>query len=73
MNFRPTLLAGARARSTDGRRDPALAPILLVLLGLVFAPIVGVHVALSSVNADASTAAPNVAAPTAPPAKRPVG
>jgi hypothetical protein len=50
--------AGARARAAESRGDGSVALILFLLFALVFAPVIGLHVALAAV---APTAAPAAA------------
>jgi hypothetical protein len=45
---------GSRARAVDVRGDRSVALILLFLLGLVFAPIIGLHIALAAVDPGAA-------------------
>ena len=69
MIFQKIPFPGVRARSTALRRDSAVAPILLVLLGLVFAPVIGLHFALAA----SSTPAPHQDVIDLPAPKRTLG
>jgi hypothetical protein len=52
---------GPRARA-DTRGDGSVALIVFLLFGLVFAPVIGLHVALAAVEPGAAHAAPGIAA-----------
>ena len=47
---------GPRARASEARGDGSVALIVFLLFGLVFAPVIGLHVALAA--SDAGTVQP---------------
>ena len=49
-----------RARATDRRGDRSVALILFLILGLVFAPVIGLHVALAAVGPGTPKAETNI-------------
>ena len=46
-----------RARAAETRADRSVALILFLILGLVFAPVIGLHVALAAVGPGTTQAA----------------
>lgn len=69
--FRPRARAGSAAVSASARHDRGIVLLLIVMMGLVFAPVIGVHAvaalgvpAVSAMPAEgASAAAPTVRSP----------
>jgi hypothetical protein len=51
-----------RACASDVSGDRSVALILFLLLGLVFAPVIGLHVAIAAAGPDLATAGPDTTA-----------
>jgi hypothetical protein len=63
MTLLPVFSLPARARTPDVRRDGSVALIVFLLLGLVFAPVIGLHVALAAIGPTAVISAPDSPVP----------
>ena len=63
--------SGARARAADDRRDRGITLMVFALLGLVFAPMIGLHFAFAAVAPGSAPTAAAVTTSDAAPVKLP--
>jgi hypothetical protein len=63
MTLLPVFSLPARAHTPEVRSDGSVALIVFLLLGLVIAPVVGLHLALAAIGPTAAISAPDSPAP----------